>query len=231
MIGRDLDVLSHTERARAGRFLLRRDRRDYVAAHALLRTVLSRYDPRTRPADWTFVSSPTGKPLLGCAGAPLVFNLSHTHGLVACAVALPPLEIGVDVERRRDEGDLMSLAERFFAPEEAAVLRVAALEQQRIRFIETWTLKESIVKVSGDGLSAPLDAFAITSDGTSRLNFVPPPGEAASSWFLALFTVRAHQPLAVAARARTPPSEAVAYEHSADGRLTRLAAARSTGPR
>lgn len=85
-------MLDDEERAQAARFVFWRDRRDYVAAHALLRMSLSsRADGGAHgvtparvsgPSDWRFGRTEHGKPFLlveqgGCAPA---FNLSHTRG-------------------------------------------------------------------------------------------------------------------------------------------------------
>src|SRR3954470_6802052 len=114
-------VLSDEERVRYRRFHFRRDARDYAAAHALLRHTLSRSGERL-PAEWQFEKTPAGKPLLRDAGAaPVAFSLSHTHGMVACAVT-SAAAVGVDVERVDRAVNAADIATRFFAPEEAAHL-------------------------------------------------------------------------------------------------------------
>src|SRR5436305_418291 len=56
-------VLSDEERAQYARFHFVRDARDYAAAHALLRTVLS-HGGDLRPESWQFDRTPRGKPFL-----------------------------------------------------------------------------------------------------------------------------------------------------------------------
>src|SRR4051812_35123968 len=56
-------LLSPDERARYMRFVSERDRRTYAAAHALLRTSLSRY-AEIAARSWTFREAPGGKPAL-----------------------------------------------------------------------------------------------------------------------------------------------------------------------
>ena len=91
-------LLSPEEHSRYARFRFARDQRDYAAAHALLRLSLSRYADVT-PRSWQFREASGGKPLLVLdEGMPrLSFNLSHTHGLVACAIASGS-DVGIDVE-------------------------------------------------------------------------------------------------------------------------------------
>ena len=81
------------------RLVFDRDRRAFLMTRALVRTTLSRYAP-VAPADWRFITNAHGRPeiLDRPAGVPdLRFNISHTDGLIACAVTIGR-EVGVDVE-------------------------------------------------------------------------------------------------------------------------------------
>ena len=60
-MARWLAILDKTEQARAERFRFAEDREIYVAAHALMRTLLSRFCPLP-PSAWRFIAAPTGKP-------------------------------------------------------------------------------------------------------------------------------------------------------------------------
>src|SRR5215510_9882537 len=73
-----LSILTADERARHGRFVREDDRRDYAAAHALLRNSLSRYG-NLEPRAWQFQTGAYGKPALiqpDAGGSGLSFNLS-----------------------------------------------------------------------------------------------------------------------------------------------------------
>jgi 4'-phosphopantetheinyl transferase len=197
-LARLLSGLSSHERARHDRFVFARDRRDFAAAHALLRRALSRYAD-VSPAEWTFTEEPGGKPaLVPHPAAPgLSFNLSHTHGLVACAIA-GGQRIGVDVEsvhRTIDEG----VAARFFSAVENAALRNCATPLARAqRFCELWTLKEAYIKAIGKGLSHGLDTivFEIGEDGA--IAFTAPDGVDAAAWRFGRFAPAEGYRLAVA---------------------------------
>ena len=194
----EIPLLSLEERERHARFRFARDRRDFAAAHALLRRSLSRYADLP-PNEWVFQQEAGGKPSLGHGGVPpLSFNLSHTDGLVACAIATG-LDVGIDVEtvdRRVDVG----VAERFFsAAENAGLRRSASAGIRASRFFELWTLKEAYVKALGQGLSHALDTIVFQVDGGTIL-FTPPPGIDAASWQFALFSPTDRHRLAVAAR-------------------------------
>jgi 4'-phosphopantetheinyl transferase len=191
-------VLSPEEQTRASRFVFARDRRDYTAAHALLRTSLSRY-AAVAPRSWTFGEDSGGKPFVVAepGAPPLTFNLSHTQGLVACAIAAGA-PVGVDVEsieRTVDE----RVARRFFSTEEtSALVHCRPAARRTSRFFDLWTLKEAYIKAIGQGLSHPLNTivFAIGDDGA--ITFLPPPEVDAASWSFRLFAPTAHHRLAVA---------------------------------
>lgn len=165
-------TLSAEEHARAARFIRRDDRRDFIAAHALLRHALSRHDGSTRPQAWQLENSPTGKPrLAGESESALRFNLSHTNGFAACAVARHR-HVGIDVERLREIEDATAIARRYFSPTEAATLGVLDGRSRTERFVELWTLKEAHIKAVGSGLGMPLDSFAFTFDDGLRFSTV-----------------------------------------------------------
>jgi 4'-phosphopantetheinyl transferase len=148
--------LDHDERARHDRLLQETDRHHYRAAHALTRLVLSRHQPETAPDAWRFVASAQGRPEIASPPSALRFNLSHTEGLVVCAVA-EQREIGVDVEERGRTLDLLALATSVFAGPELALLRAGSSDsEQRRIFFELWTLKEAYLKARGLGLALPL---------------------------------------------------------------------------
>ncbi len=155
-------LLDDEERARAARFAFDEDRRSYVAAHALLRAELSRRADRP-PQHWRFAATKLGKPYLLNPPRDLRFSLSHTRGMVAVAIA-EAVEIGVDVEPSDRRAESMKLAERFFAPDEVALLRALEGEARRETFFAIWTLKEAVVKATGQGLSRALDSFAVSLD-------------------------------------------------------------------
>jgi 4'-phosphopantetheinyl transferase len=203
-------LLSDDERARAERFVFERDRRDFTAAHALLRSTLSRYAD-VPPTAWRFETAANGKPFLAAqdssraqpesARPELRFNLSHTHGLVACVVA-DGCDVGIDVEsidRRLD----LALANRFFSAVETAWVKAAPPEDGVRRFLELWTLKEAYLKAIGKGLWHPLDTviFEVGEDGD--ITFRPPPGVDAAAWQFALSAPAARYRLAVAVRRPT----------------------------
>jgi 4'-phosphopantetheinyl transferase len=166
-------MLDEEERARAARFAFEEDRQAYIAAHALLRRALSARAGGP-PQDWRFAATKLGKPYLIDPQRDLRFSMTHTRGMVAVAVT-EGFEIGVDVEPANRRAESMKLAERFFAPEEAALLRSLEGEARRDAFFTIWTLKEAVVKATGEGLSRGLNSFTIFLD-PPRISMSDDPG-------------------------------------------------------
>jgi 4'-phosphopantetheinyl transferase len=177
-------LMSADEHARMARFVFDRDRRAFLLTRALVRTMLSRYAP-IAPADWKFIANVHGRPeiLDRPAGVPdLRFNISHTDGLIACAVTIGR-EVGVDVEHvgRRLEHDIAS---RFFAPAEVSDLHSLPDDQQRRVFFDYWTLKEAYIKARGFGLALPLGdfAFKLKPPGPPAIAFEPSLEDDPATW-------------------------------------------------
>jgi 4'-phosphopantetheinyl transferase len=205
-LGRYRDLLSGDERAREARFHFDADKERFAIGRALTRIQLSRFlggDPRS----WTLVTNQYGRPELA-APAPIGFNVSHTDGLVACAVTGTP-EVGVDVEciRRRLTHDI---AERFFAPREVADLRQHDEATQARVFFDYWTLKEAYIKARGMGLALPLAhfAFLLRPPAPPVITFDATLPDDATSWQFAQSWPTAEHRLAVAVR--RPPGTEVA---------------------
>ncbi len=193
-----LSILSPDERARHDRLRSDADRRDYAAAHALLRTSLSRY-AEVAPRAWVFESDSRGKPKLSheCeTGVGLAFSLSHTRGLVACAIASSSA-VGIDVERADPSVDWSPVVKRCFSPAEIAQLDGGSPSDRAERFAELWTLKEAHAKATGLGLSDSWPNFGFDVRG-GRVGFSQSSTVDARSWQFALFTPAEPYRIAVA---------------------------------
>lgn len=86
----------------------------------------------------------------------IYFNISHSAGMAVCALA--GTEIGVDIDhvRKVREGmysRVLSESERKW---------IAGQPDREEAFIRLWTLKESYIKATGEGLSAPLPSVDFT---------------------------------------------------------------------
>lgn len=154
------DLLSSVEQDRASKFKFETDRRRYITAHAVLRSILAIYV--SGPArELQFVTGPYGKPKLAPIQAKkFEFNLSHSHEVVLIAVT-QGREIGVDVEWVRKDFAFDEVAQRFFTTREVAALHALPLHLQREAFYKCWTSKEAFLKAKGTGLSGQLDEVEI----------------------------------------------------------------------
>ena len=169
-------LLSDDEWARAERFHFERNRREYVAAHALKRLMLCEAAGGA-PRDWAFTAEPGGKPLVGGGLGPH-FNLSHCDGLVACALSLD-VPLGVDVELIQRHASL-DVAEHYFALSERAWLLGLPEAERPQGFFKLWTMKEAVIKATGKGIYQDLQTFMVSFDPL-RIHFLDParaePGE------------------------------------------------------
>jgi 4'-phosphopantetheinyl transferase len=154
-------LLTADERARAERFFFDVHRRRFTVARGALRRVLGRYLD-ARPEALRFDYGPQGKPSLRRpAGTKLRFNVSHSGALALIAVTAER-DLGVDLERVDPKRAAVSIAERFFAPEEVAVFRSLPPEHREEAFFNCWTRKEAYMKATGRGLTLGLDRFVVT---------------------------------------------------------------------
>lgn len=151
--------LTEEEKIRVSKFIRPNDRVLHLCARAFLRHVLSRYN-EVSPSAWTFKQNEYGKPFISNLNddEALYFNLSHTQGMVVCAVGQTEA-IGVDVESVARDLDCLRLAESVFAPAEIEALQACDEAGRAELFFRFWTLKESYIKAVGMGLSHPLDNF------------------------------------------------------------------------
>jgi 4'-phosphopantetheinyl transferase len=166
-----LRILDRNERERAGRLRFENDRRDFIAAHVLLRSMLTAHWGRPAWA-WKFATGIYGKPTLAQEFhvPELDFSLSHTRGLVAAAM-VSRRTIGVDAEKIDHAKSALAIARNYFAASEIKMLQQMPQRDQADCFFRLWTLKEAYLKATGAGLATPLDSFAFTLTPL-RINFL-----------------------------------------------------------
>ena len=108
------------------------------------------------------IKTPAGRPEY--ADCKVDFNISHAGNLVICAMA--DGRTGCDIERA-DRKVSLSIAEKFFHPEERAFLESAENpEEKKKRFMMLWVLKEAHIKLLGTSIGAVKEtpSFAISGD-------------------------------------------------------------------
>ena len=92
-----------------------------------------------------------GKPAI--PGSGYYFSVSHSGNYAI--LALSECEAGTDIEKI--ENGNPRVAERVFTPEELSWMN----EDAKMRFYILWTLKESVCKLDGRGLSLPPESFSV----------------------------------------------------------------------
>ncbi len=125
---------------------------EHETGRALSREMLRLYRDKARekrdvpPDIGTVFIGNNGKPMAnGC-----YFNISHSHGLVACAVAEVP--VGIDVEKIRP-----------ISPRLLRILSPAERESVRCDedFFRLWTLKEAL-RIDGDSVACTVPGYAFS---------------------------------------------------------------------
>lgn len=149
-------LLSARERKRADRFVYDRHRRRYTVAQAHLRRVLGQLTG-TLPDRIRFRYEDKGKPFL--PGGPS-FNQSHSEDRLMIAVAASG-RLGVDIEELRRVRLMLGIADKNFAPDEAARMHTAPADERQELFFRFWTRKEAFLKALGVGLTHPLRSFSV----------------------------------------------------------------------
>jgi len=89
----------------------------------------------------------------------IYFNISHSHHLVACAIADFP--IGIDVEKINTSVNYLDFQLQMTAGE---LNKIQYGEDKILDFFVYWTQKEAVLKAHGSGMMIPLDSFEI-NDG------------------------------------------------------------------
>jgi 4'-phosphopantetheinyl transferase len=213
-------LLSAEENERRGKLYSDELRHQFLVTRALQRLVLSRYVPEVEPRAWTFTTGEYGKPALAApfAAHGLHFNLAHTKGLVACVLSRQP-EIGIDVENLRTRTTPLHLAPRYFTEREAGALAALPEPERPARFYALWTLKESWLKATGQGLAAGLANASFDLDAAHRLCAVAFAGDDASRWRFWQYRPSDEHALAVALRADSIPAEMAVSFHAFEGTI------------
>ncbi len=148
-------VLDAEERLRADAYLSADDRRRFVVAHGAARHIVSRcVGAPAEELRWE--RGPHGKPELAGRWAGVRANLSHSAELSVVAVTAAR-GVGVDVQRLLPHLDTAAMADRYFPPEEADLVRAAADARSRADlFARLWCRKEALVKAHGGRLTPGL---------------------------------------------------------------------------
>ena len=138
-----LPLLSEQRREQCLKFKHELGRKTCAAAYLLLCEGLRKEYGIEQPP--VFEYGEHGKPAI--MGHPeICFNMSHCREAAICVLSDKP--VGVDIESIRRYSD--SLAR--YTMNDAEMERIELAERPDVEFIRLWTLKEAVLKYSGEGI-------------------------------------------------------------------------------
>lgn len=148
-----LHDISSSRRRRVMEYSQEDDRKRCLGAGILLAKILPLYG--VSPEKITL--GPAGKP----ETESMYFNISHSGDMVICA--LGGEAVGCDIEKTGKEP--RGVAKRFFHRNEAEYLQSFQEAERDEMFFRLWTLKESYIKMTGEGMHLPLKDFELLLEG------------------------------------------------------------------
>ena len=163
------ELLSMDEKKKVDRFKFEKDKNCYIITRGILRILLGHY-LSIKPNKIIFKYTSFGKPYLTFENS-LKFNISHS-GDMAVFAFFQNQEIGVDIEKIKEDFDVLELAQNFFSKTEITTLEKQSPEDLPKAFFRCWTRKEAFIKAEGSGLSFPLDKFAVSLDDDHQAELI-----------------------------------------------------------
>ena len=157
------ETLSQQEQERAEKFTFPDKFEEYVVTRGLLRTALSHVLEQS-PDAFSFEYTTEKKPYLAKKfdGQCVSFNVSHSNGQSLVAISLDR-NIGIDIEKIRNDVEHEKLAKRFFSLAEYEALKQYEGDTAQA-FFAAWTRKEAFVKAVGKGIAFGLNEFDVNID-------------------------------------------------------------------
>ncbi len=142
-----LPLLSGQRREQCLKFRHELGRKTCAAAYLLLREGLLKEYGVTAPP--VFEYGEHGKPFI-LGHSDIHFNLSHCREAVICVVSNRP--VGVDIESIRTYNSSLVC----YTMNEMEVRQIEQSERPDVEFIRLWTMKEAVLKLSGDGIRSDM---------------------------------------------------------------------------
>ncbi|MGO4946650.1 4'-phosphopantetheinyl transferase family protein [Blautia sp. Sow4_E7] len=162
-----LEQVCPERRKKVIRYLQPDDRKRSLGAGIIIKKILEenglsegclKYSENGKPvADHLHFSRQAGQTRGASLGS---FNISHAGDYVVGVQS--DREVGCDIEKAVNAP--LEIASHYFCPSERKYIETAA--DQDKAFFTLWTLKESYMKMTGRGMSLPLDSFEIVRTDT-----------------------------------------------------------------
>ena len=147
------ELVSPERREKVIRYRMLDDRKRSLGAGIILRRILQENGLSESDLQYSENEKPVADSVF--------FNVSHAGDYVVGVSS--DCEVGCDIEKIRKAP--MEIAQRHFLAVESAYIQEAPDRDKA--FFTLWTLKESYMKMTGKGMSLPLNSFEIvrTTDG------------------------------------------------------------------
>lgn len=173
-----LKFLSPCRRHKIAQLQQEKDKWRSLGAGLALDHALKIYGNGLRERDMEYVFGEWGKPSF--QNYPEIhFSLSHSGNYAVCSIGESP--VGNDIERIRP--GRLKVADRFFTAPEREFLygkdpvcaeggqgdKSENREEITQRMFRIWTMKESFLKVTGRGMTLPLQDFSVIVDGEAKV--------------------------------------------------------------
>ena len=142
-----LNQIDEIRRKKVMRYHMPDDRKRSLAAGIIIKHILN----ENGLSENSLSCSENGKPLADG----LFFNVSHSGDYVVGIVS--DCEVGCDIEKISSAP--MKVAQHYYSPAESEYIN-SEPDKDRA-FFTIWTLKESYMKMTGQGLGLALDSFEI----------------------------------------------------------------------
>ena len=179
--------LSPPERARAAAMKVEGRRQDFRLGRLTARAALGAWLGVPAPGpEVEIAAAPDGAPEVLAPSAPSI-SLSHRAGQAVCAIGLPGLALGVDLELVEPRSE--ALVDQFFTAAEQRLVREAGAERH-LRANLIWSAKESAAKALREGLRLDTRVLDVRLDpgpaqrGWSPLVVATPAGVLPGWWRL-----------------------------------------------
>lgn len=157
-------LLTDTDKAEIAAIKNATKQRLKLVSRAFLRAVLVKYCDLA-PTEIQFARALHGKPSIANEGVDIKFNLSHTDNFIACVVSKSS-SVGVDVEKLDNRKSLTNLTKGVFSAAELKEFEQLDGCARTQYFFDKWTLKESLVKANGKGLTTKLTQVSFDKNST-----------------------------------------------------------------
>lgn len=151
------------KKKRAEKFTFADKYREYVVTRGLLRQALAQVLNRDATS-FHFNYTESNKPWLDekINGQSIAMNVTHSHGIALVALSLDR-QLGIDIEKIREEIEYEKLSKRFFSEHEYDALKNYQGDKVQA-FFAIWTRKEAFVKAVGKGIAFGLSQFDVNID-------------------------------------------------------------------